>query len=721
MAQTLCDKLTFCFVIMSVIGYTKSNKSRNEEDFIMLLTKRSGDIIRVLIRFPQDKPVTTAIISDELHISSRSIQRELPGVEKWLTSKGFHFVRKRSVGLFLDEPEERRKELLTLLDAADTELPSVDDRRNRQTELLHALLFAREPIKSLTFMDQFGISEGTLTSDLNQIEGWFAKYHLRLVRRQGLGIFLTGSETARRQAVTSHLKDQKEIPEAEISESVTNSVAQIVSDGARILHLNLSDNGYLRLNIYLAYSVCRIRQGECITAEEAVFEDLTMEPEFAVAEYLMQQLRQTFRLPIIESETRYLAIFLTGIRIWSADRRDLTSKRDFDAHQITLALIRNVSSVLDIDFDSDTQLAKELGLHIQPAIGRIRAGIPIENPLLEDIQTRYDEVYQACTAGCISLSASYGLPSFPPSEVGFISIYFSMALDRRAKLARRISVIIVCPTGIGSSRLLAENLQKAYPDLDIHGTMSAFHIDLDKLAEEGIDLIISTVKLNTNYRNIYVSPLLNRQDRMLLDSKFQLILSQKKDRKPRPAKSVPQTDFTRKDVHFVSRTGAEIEYLLDHIRIGRAPVLQNRQEILAHAASLFADTPEMESHFFEIMKKRDQIADTYMKPFHALLLHGKSPDISHPCFGYLHLEPPIYENARIILGAIVTFIPEDDSDQVSAPIVSEIIGSLMEHPDLLKALREDDDERFIRLLEISLMKFYKETAAERLKLTASDT
>lgn len=101
-------------------------------------------------------------------------------------------------------------------------------------------------------------------------------------------------------------------------------------------------------------------------------------------------------------------------------------------------------------------------MHIQPAIGRIRAGIPIENPLLEDIQNRYDEIYQACTAGCISLSASYGLPSFPPSEVGFISIYFSMALDRRAKLARRISVIIVCPTGIGSSRLLAENLHKAY-------------------------------------------------------------------------------------------------------------------------------------------------------------------------------------------------------------------------------------------------------------------
>ena len=688
--------------------------------FVMLLTKRSGDIIRVLIRFPQDKPITTAIISDELHISSRSIQRELPTVEKWLTAKGFRFVRKRSVGLFLDEPDDRRRELLTLLDATGTDIPSADDRHNRQRQLLHALLFAREPVKSLTFMDQFGISEGTLTSDLNQIEKWFDKYHLRLVRRQGLGIFLTGSETARRQAVTSHLKDQKAIPEAEISESITDSVAQIVSDGARTLHLNLSDNGYLRLNIYLSYSVCRIRQGEYITSEEAAFEDLTMEPEFAVAEYLMQKLRQTFRLPIIESETRYLAIFLTGIRIWSAEQRDLTSKRDFDVHQITLALIQNVSDILHIDFGNDPQLARELGMHIQPAIGRIRAGIPIENPLLEEIQNRYDEVYQACTAGCIALSTSYGLPSFPPSEVGFISIYFSMALDRRAKLARRISVIIVCPTGIGSSRLLAENLHKAYPDLDIHGTTSAFHIEPEELAQNGIDLIISTVRLDTTYRYIYVSPLLNRQDRMLLDSKFQLILSQKNDRRPRAEKKVPETSFTRKDIHFVSRTGTEIEYLLDHIRIGRAPVLQERQEILAYAASLFSDTPEMESHFYEIMKKRDQIADTYMKPFHALLLHGKSPDIMHPCFGYVHLEPPIYENARIILGAIVTFIPENDPDQVSAPIVSEIIGALMEQPELLKALREDDDERFTLLLETSLMKFYRETAADRLKLSAQN-
>ena len=43
----------------------------------MQLTARAGDIIQILLRFPQNHPVTVAVISEELGISSRSVQREL--------------------------------------------------------------------------------------------------------------------------------------------------------------------------------------------------------------------------------------------------------------------------------------------------------------------------------------------------------------------------------------------------------------------------------------------------------------------------------------------------------------------------------------------------------------------------------------------------------------------------------------------------------------------
>ncbi len=689
----------------------------------MLLTQRAEDIIRILIRFPQDNPVTTAIISEELNISSRSIQRELPGVEQWLAAEGYRFVRKRSVGLLLDEPDSRKRDLLALLDLSKSTAVTVDDRRDRQIILRHEILFAAEPVKSYYFTEKLGISDGTLTNDLNQLESWFEKYHLNLVRRQGLGIFLEGSEISRRQAVTSHICSQlsqrknsvsmqsldssrQSIRISEIPEQITASVTQILTNGEKRLSLRLSDNGYLHLLAYISYSVYRIQQGFTIENAGTSDAELSMEPEFAVAEYLMRQLRHNFSLPIIESETEYLTIFLTGVRIWPASRRDLTTKRDFDIHQITLSIIKIAGDNLGVDFGDDSKLPTELGTHIQPTIGRLRAGIPIENPLLKDFQTNYEKIYRACENGCASLSEMYELPSFPATEIGFITIYFVMALDRKAKLNRRISAIIVCPTGIGSSRLLAENLKKEYPDLDIRGTMSAFDINPEKLAAQNIDLIVSTVKLDTSYRWIRVSPILAKQDRMLLNSKIKLILLQKQRQEQTPS-AIPAAPLNRDDVAYISILGNEIYHLLDNIRFGRAPVLQNREDIIVHAASLFADTPEMERHFYEIIKKRDQLADTYMKPFHTLFLHGKSPDIAHPCFGYIHLEPPIYENGRIILGAIISFIPEESNNKTAASLASEIVGALLQEPDLLAALRKADDELFASLLEVSLLKYYK--------------
>ena len=160
----------------------------------MQLTPRADKIIRILLRFSPDSPVTIGIISEELGVSDRSVQRELPTVEKWMKHNGFCFVRKRSVGLLIDETPERLKELAALLDEKDTNSSApADNRPERLTLLCHDLLLAEEPIKSYYFSEKFEISEGTLTADLNQLETWFTKYQLKLVRRPGLGVFIEGT------------------------------------------------------------------------------------------------------------------------------------------------------------------------------------------------------------------------------------------------------------------------------------------------------------------------------------------------------------------------------------------------------------------------------------------------------------------------------------------------------------------------------------------------
>ncbi|MDO4323418.1 MAG: transcription antiterminator [Lachnospiraceae bacterium] len=584
----------------------------------MELTSRAEKIIRILARFPQDHPVTISVISEELGVSDRSVQRELPIVEKWLTGHGFDFSRRRSVGLVLHEPEGRKKALIALLDENTTADIPADDRRERQRQVRCDILLADQPLKFYYFTEKYGISEGTLASDLNQAAAWFEGYHLQLIRRPGLGVFLEGSETARRQAATSFLCSQLNEKQyhsllrkpggaagnaiiEEIDSDITNQVNPILADCEQQLNLNLSDNAYLHLLVYLSLTIQRMKKGCFIQKQPDSADEMSILPEYAVAEYLMKQIHQCFRLPASAPETLYLTTYLSGIRIWPTDHRDLTRHQDFNIHQITLEIVKKAGALLGVDFTDDSQLLRDLSAHIQPTIGRLRAGIPIENPILEDLQDNYGTVFHASEEAADILCKALELPGIPSSEIGFISIYFVMALERAKKLNRRVSAIIVCPTGIGSSRLLASSLQQEYPDLNICRTVSAFEIDGEKLAAQGIDLVISTVKLSINHPYLHVNPLLTRQDKMLLDSKIKLLLQQKEQ--VRPTAAIPVMPLARADVEYVSSLGTEIFHLLDHITIRQAPVLKSREEIIRHGASLFGDTPELEQHLYGILKK----------------------------------------------------------------------------------------------------------------------
>ena len=129
----------------------------------------------------------------------------------------------------------------------------------------------------------------------------------------------------------------------------------------------------------------------------------------------------------------------------------------------------------------------------------------------------------------------------------------------------------------------------------------------------------------------------------------------------------------------------------------------------------------MQAHLYKILKDRDNLADTYIKPFEALLLHGRSEKLSSSCFGYVRLEPPIYEKGHIIRGAIVSLIPSGPASEVAAPVTSEVIGALLEEPKLLKALQKLDKDDFAKQLEEVLLRFYKSTVQMRLHLKTNST
>lgn len=699
----------------------------------MLLTNRSEKIIRILARFPKNQPVTTSIISEELNISTRSVQRELVTVEQWLKSNHFKLIRKRGTGLTLDESEERIEELLSLLpNQDDSDFIQIEDRDSRQKALRDELLLAESPIKSFYFTEKFWISEGTLSSDLTQITPWFEKYGLKLVRRPGLGIFIEGKELAKRRAITSSFEQY--IEECTFSDSIkkhefyhqiefihgidpdiSRQVNEILEKSENELGLRFSDSGFLNLLLYITLSLQHIKKGQEIELEIKEYEDIFITPEYAIAEKMTTYLHQLLHINISREETCGIALQLNATKLSFKGNRDLTRSRDINIHQLVLSIIKSVSNDLMIDFTSDNVLVNDLTTHIQPTIGRLRAGIPTDNPLLNNLQTDYPDIYNACKHASYFLTKELDIEKVPDSEIGFLTMHFGAAMERKEKQNRRISAIIVCPTGIGTSRLLAADLSKEYPELDIHGTMSAFSLNTKKLLQEGIELIISTVKLNIGFRYVQVSTLLTNQDRMLLKSKIDIILRQKKVAFS-PIEHLSNF-ISKKDVEYICTLGNEIYSLLDNIKIDHAPILRNRQELISYSASIFAKDEHMEKHLYNVLKTRDDLSDTYIRQFHALLLHGVSSLIKHPRFGYVRLELPFYEDGKkVILGAIVSFIPDGDLKKISAAITSEAIGTLIEEPKLLENIRAEKIEDVHEILEKSLLRFYRQDVAERLNL-----
>lgn len=164
------------------------------------------------------------------------------------------------------------------------------------------------------------------------------------------------------------------------------------------------------------------------------------------------------------------------------------------------------------------------------------------------------------------------METIPPSEIGFLAMHFGAALERKRNQLRRIAAVIVCPTGIGTSRLLAAGLQREYPNLDVRGVMSAFQLDPDKLRAEGVELVVSTVELDIKFRYLRVNPMLTMQDKMLLGTAIDALLLQKKDTPPPPV--APLQALTRQDVDFIGALGQEIYALLDHVRIRHAPIVR---------------------------------------------------------------------------------------------------------------------------------------------------
>lgn len=149
----------------------------------------------------------------------------------------------------------------------------------------------------------------------------------------------------------------------------------------------------------------------------------------------------------------------------------------------------------------------------------------LENPLKDELIHNYPELYGAIK-DTFPAVGELNLIVLTDDEIAYILLHFAAAINRRKQNAERlVNVVVVCATGIGTAELVVTGLNRNFK-LNIRGTVARHQLE-KFLKKEDVDLIITTVPLQTRKTFVKVSPLLKRDDivrvsKQLLDMGFNI-------------------------------------------------------------------------------------------------------------------------------------------------------------------------------------------------------
>ena len=376
-----------------------------------------------------------------------------------------------------------------------------------------------------------------------------------------------------------------------------------------------------------------------------------------------------------------------------------------------MRIIVEMEKLLEMEFFENTVLIDGLCNHMKPAINRMKQGVFTENQYIDMLEEKYSKIYKATIKACDFLKEELHIEKLPEGELGFIALYFCVAIEQQKDEEEKLSVYVACPHGMGTSHMLAVHLKKEFPQLMVQKIISTADIKEEELIKEGIDFIISTAKLNLTFPNVYVNSILTETDKKMISA---MIKNVDKKKKLNPAKTVkPVKRVGREDIEYMTLLGQEILQVLDNIKISTGENIKNKEQLIDYAGRLFARNDSMAAEITFALNKRENIASTFIPSMNVLFLHCETKGVRHCRFGFVYLKDEIIENGQPIKGAILMLVPQGDVSKAYREIMSEISGALAEKDQIITYLFEKNRNAVEAELETSLGNYYENKMKRR--------
>lgn len=482
-----------------------------------MFTPRQKRIIHYLIH--QERFTQIKTLAKMFNVSDRTIQYDLEHIEDEVGTSNAEIIRIKSKGVMIKSDSDIYN-LISDVTEDEIKYYSPDERFE---QILLMLFESMEPISSGRLSSFLNVSRRTIVDDLKIVNRWLEERFLELSYLKNKGFKIAGEEQPFRESyveiLVHHYKDL-DTP-LHLKFVGKNAIPQIYE--AIEVGLNKADHSLMQSSIdglvfHIAISLHRLRNDFKVEMPEKELKKLVDKREFKVAIIIQKEIERVFEIQFPISEAGYIALHLLGAR-QSVDVEFDDFEEDDSLRTTIIDFLKHITRQMGVTVDKDQKLIEGLIIHLKPAIYRMKYGFRNDNPLLEEINSRYPDIVYAIEASLYLLEDEFDV-EFNEHEIAFIAIHVGSSIERKSESkSTDLNVLLICGSGIGTSQLLKTRINSYYPELNIIDVLAYTNLKESYFQDKEIDLIVSTIFMDHQpVKVINVSPFLGREDRDKLNS-----------------------------------------------------------------------------------------------------------------------------------------------------------------------------------------------------------
>lgn len=485
---------------------------------IMKLTSSERRLLQLLLESKTYRPIES--LATMLGYSKRSTYVFMKQLSEALMGQG------------IEPPRNVRGQGYSLSDAAKAAVLKFLETDSDQEVVPKLPLEERNGLILLSLMSNFegtslnqlsavtGVTHGTALNDFSRIAKQLKTADIQLTSDHN-GHHLVGSELkirnymyqerrslARAYAWTMANRRTRKLIDTPDIHGLNVMINDWLNHMETISQRTFSDDTFRQLEFYYALVLQRVLGKHILAPKsfpktESDAADLRTQQEFQPTSNFLMQLGVNVNDAV--EEVYYLESLLLGSQLNSlvpqAEEQDTTIK----VREVTKQVVANFKQLTNLDFHNQTQLVNELAIHLTSAYYRIKYHRQYTDGMVTTIRDIYPDIY-TYTKMSIRPFEQLTHEHLSDNELSLIAIYFGAQMYHPTD--RHTEALLVCSTGLGTSRLLKTQLEDKFPDLAIQGPITKRTYDSQKNIDAGI--VLSTVPLKRHDRDVLVvHPVMN--------------------------------------------------------------------------------------------------------------------------------------------------------------------------------------------------------------------